>query len=42
MGPDTSESGYCGLHRPVTIVADEHAMIDGLLLVHGAALDDLL
>ena len=40
--PDPGESGHRGLHRTVAIVADDHAVIDRLQLVHVAALDDLL
>ena len=40
--PDTGQPGNRGLHRAVTIVADDSAVIDGLQLVDVAALNDLL
>ncbi|ERG97200.1 MAG: hypothetical protein J07HQW2_03686 [Haloquadratum walsbyi J07HQW2] len=40
--PDPGEPGHRSLHRPVAVVADDHAVIDRLQLVHVAALNDLL
>lgn len=40
--PDAGESGHRGLHWTVAIVADDHAVIDGLQFIYVAALDELL
>lgn len=40
--PDTSESGDRGFNRTVTVVANDHAMINCLQLVYVTALNNLL
>ena len=42
VAPDTGQPALRGLHRTVAIVADDHAVIDGLQFIYVAALDELL